>query len=360
MLGVDAVDAILFGGSAEGVEATFNSPSKVNNRYRPYERKVDAAKEVASARARADGSARRHSKFTDPPLYLEPLQSWAVVAWHCREPDEGWAAAFKSLVPAARTKFFAHSYERCGVADVKRPAAQMLFEGLHHLDRIPHGAPSTNASALAHHVHAYHAKLPERLCVVRPGSEARHLPPSLGARLLAADLAVLAVAPDGAPLASTVVPLTPALCSLYKAALGLEAAAQCPESASVQPDWAVLCSPRERWARTSADTWARVGLALDASASAAGARGAEGLLLGLLPQMLGATLPLDSAAVLAPAAAAAAAAAAAPAIAAAPASAATAGSGASVPAVTPAAAAAAPVASGGKGTGAEEADKSMP
>ena len=37
MLGLDAVDSMLFGGNAEGREATFNSPNAVNSKFRPYD-----------------------------------------------------------------------------------------------------------------------------------------------------------------------------------------------------------------------------------------------------------------------------------------------------------------------------------
>ena len=36
------------------------------------------------------------------------------------------------------TKWLVHSYEHCGLADVKRPMLEMLREGLNHHDRVPH------------------------------------------------------------------------------------------------------------------------------------------------------------------------------------------------------------------------------
>jgi|MDSW01.2.fsa_nt_gb hypothetical protein len=50
MLGVDAVDSMLFGGNSEGREATFNVPGKVNLRYRPYDR--DFSPKTLSLQAR--------------------------------------------------------------------------------------------------------------------------------------------------------------------------------------------------------------------------------------------------------------------------------------------------------------------
>jgi hypothetical protein len=293
MLGVDAVDAILFGGNAEGVEATFNSPSKVNNRYRPYNRKVDAAAELAAARPRADGSARAHARFTLPPTHLAPLATWSAVAWHCRESDVGWSQAFKALVPDGGVKFFAHSYERCGVGDVKRPAAAMLHEGLHHLDRIPHGAPPTNASALAHHAVAFAGRLPERLLFVRPGADARALPASLRGTLGAASFGLAVVAGAGGG-ASEPMALTPALCAVYRAALGLDAAAACPDAATIVPGWVVLAASGARVGALPKARWEAIVAALDADTSAAGAEAAERLFLGMLPALLGATLPLGA------------------------------------------------------------------
>lgn len=299
MLGVDAVDAMLFGGNAEGVEATFNSPSKVNGRYRPYERHVTFEKELAAARKRPDGSARRHTMF-GPPAHLAPLPTWAAVTWHCREPDGAWPSAFKRLVPDERTKFFAYSYERCGVADIKRPAAEMLYEGLHHLDRIPHGKPSTNASALAHHARAFYERLPDRLLFVRPGASAAHLPASLAATLGAPAFAFAAVGAGAAPLAQGEVALAPALCALYKAALGLEPSAPCPERALILPGWQVLLASSERVRAVPQARWAAIEAAADATGPAA-AEDAERLLLGLLPQILGEALPLKPELVVAPA-----------------------------------------------------------
>lgn len=356
MLGVDAIDAILFGGNGEGVEATFNSPSKVNNKYRPYERKVDPAKELAAARPRPDGSARKHTRFSGTPVHLLPLPTWSAVTWHCRERD-AWPAAFKALVPETRTKFFVHSYERCGVGDVKRPAAEMLFEGLHHLDRIPHGGARTNASALPHHVKAFYAKLPDRLLFVRPGSHEGHMPRSLRARLGAADFAFAAISAGAAAPQSGATPLTPALCSLYKVALGLGAAEQCPEKADTLADWQVLVASAERVRKVPAERWAAMEAAVDASASAAGAEEAERLLLGLLPQILGETLPLRADVLVAPDPAPAAASAAVPAASAAAPAAAAGGKGTAADAAAPAAGA---PATGGKGTATEEADKVSP
>jgi hypothetical protein len=56
-----------------------------------------------------------------------------------------------------------HGYERCGVADVKRPMLEMLREGLNHHDRIPQPSSSHAVSGWLRHIVAHYAKLPERL-----------------------------------------------------------------------------------------------------------------------------------------------------------------------------------------------------
>lgn len=288
MLGVDAIDAMLFGGNTEGVEATFNSPSKVNGHYRPYERNVDFQKVMQLARRRPNGSKRNHTKF-GPPTRIASLPIWSAVTWHCLEPDGVWPSAFKLLVPDERTKFFAYSYERCGVADTKRPAAEMLFEGLHHLDRIPHGKPRTNASALAHHLRSFYDRLPDRLLFVRPGTTAAHLPQSLRSTLSDAVFAFATVGTGSAPLAQSDMALTPALCALYKTVIGLESSAACPERALILPGWQVLLASAECVRAVPQARWAAIEAAAEAPDSME-AESVERLLLGLLPQIIGESL----------------------------------------------------------------------
>lgn len=283
MLGVDAVDAMLFGGNDEGLEATFNDPNKVNGRYRPYDRAFDPAK-LTAARKKADGSSRAHSKFTEPPVRLSKLPTWAAVTWHCREADD-WAAAFRAAVPDARTKFFIHSYERCGVADKKRGMRDMLYEGINHLDRIPFGAHSSNVSAFAHHIVQHYAKLPDRLLFVKGGFAAAQLGPQEAARawLEKEGSGAGTIVDASAASAARDVPLAAGLCDTYKAVTG---AADCPSTASVDGSWsglvvsrsAVLAVPKERW---------QAALAALSKASVDDIGRHEELMLGLLPALLG-------------------------------------------------------------------------
>ena len=129
-LGIDAVDSMLFGGSAAGREATFNVPNKVNVQYRKYDFDFDPA---ALAR-----DAGRHHRFGKPPRRLQRLPQWDWVAHRCKEHDVWTDAVRKVMVALPRpTKWLIHSYEGCGAAEIKRPMPEMLREGLNHLDRIP-------------------------------------------------------------------------------------------------------------------------------------------------------------------------------------------------------------------------------
>ena len=68
MLGVDAVDSMLFGGNSEGREATFNVPGKVNLRYRPYDR--DFSPKTLSLQACRDPHRPEHLPFRRTPCAL--------------------------------------------------------------------------------------------------------------------------------------------------------------------------------------------------------------------------------------------------------------------------------------------------
>jgi len=340
MLGVDAIDAMLFGGNDDGIEATFNSPSYVNNRYRKYDRVQDPAK-LAAKRARTDGAPRQHTRFEKPWVELKTLATWAAVTWHCHESD-AWASAFKAAVPDTRTKYFVYSYERCGMGDIKRPATDMLYEGLHHLDRIPKAAGSTNASAVVGHIAAKFASLPEVLLVVRPGAQTGHVPKALRDRMAATNPAPLLVPEAAAAPAPEALDLSSApLCATYKAAMGVS---ECPASAVGTGAWALVAAPRSAFEAVGKDRWAAIAAALDSVGAAASPPPAahEKLVLSLLPQLLGIPAPVTADRILAPELAAA------PVPAVAP-------TAASVPAVQPTQAAVAGAASSAAGTAAAAA-----
>ena len=154
ILGVDAVDSMLFGGNEEGREATFNSPDYVNGKNRPYDREFDP---VALARA-----ARRAHSFQKPPRRLRVLPQWDWVFAHCDE-DDAWVDQIRKVMTSlpSDTKWLVHGYEQCGVAEVKRPMLEMLREALNHHDRIPHPAHSLRLSVWVRHIVAHYHKLPE-------------------------------------------------------------------------------------------------------------------------------------------------------------------------------------------------------
>jgi len=161
MLGYDAIDNILFGGSEEGKEPTFNRPNWVNGRYRKYDRDFDPA-------ALAKQAGRAHT-FALPPRRMKKLPQWDWVTYHCREAD-GWLDKIRQvmLLQPATTKWLVHGYEHCGFANVKRPMLEMLREGLNHHDRVP-AAPDGLASAgWVRHIVAHYHKLPELLFFARP------------------------------------------------------------------------------------------------------------------------------------------------------------------------------------------------
>jgi len=154
MLGVDAVDSMLFGGNQEGREATFNSPDYVNGRNRPYDRDFDPA-------ALAREAGRAHT-FGLPPRRLRTLAQWDWVLPHCDEKDS-WLDQIRKVMVAlpTETKWLIHGYEHCGVAEVKRPMLEMLREGLNHHDRIPHPTHSLPLSGWVRHIVAHYKKLPD-------------------------------------------------------------------------------------------------------------------------------------------------------------------------------------------------------
>ena len=149
MLGVDAIDNMLFGGSdVNGQmirEATFNSPDLVNGMYRKYDRDFDPA-----ALARAAG--RKHT-FGVQPRRLTPKPRWDWVVPHCHEKDD-WLNKIREVMVKlpSQPKWLVQGYEACGVADVKRPMLEMLREALNHHDRIPHAGNKLRISAWVKHV----------------------------------------------------------------------------------------------------------------------------------------------------------------------------------------------------------------
>jgi len=156
MLGVDAIDSMLFGGNAAGREATFNSPDVVNSHIRLYDFDFDPA-ELSRA-------AGRSHTFGKPPRRLSRKPQWDWVMPHCDEADP-WVDQIRAVMIGlpVETKWLAHGYERCGVADVKRPMMEMLREGLNHHDRIPHVTRSPPLSAWVRHIVAHYDKLPEHI-----------------------------------------------------------------------------------------------------------------------------------------------------------------------------------------------------
>ena len=161
MLGYDAVDNMLFDGSEEGREATFNRPSYVNGRYRRYDRDFDPA-------SLAKQAGRAHT-FDAPPRRLKKLPQYDWVTYHCKQGD-GWVDKIRQtmLSQAATTKWLVHGYEHCGYADVKRPMLEMLREGLNHHDRIPTPGAAFPAYGWVRHIVAHYHKLPELLFFAKP------------------------------------------------------------------------------------------------------------------------------------------------------------------------------------------------
>lgn len=161
MLGVDAIDNMLFGGNAAGREATFNSPDVVNNALRKYDRDFDP-----NELARAAG--RTHT-FAKPPRRMAKKPQWDWVLPHCHEKDE-WLDEIRKVMVALpqETKWLVHGYERCGIADIKRPMKEMLREGLNHHDRVPHATNAPALSAWLKHIVSRYQKLPEFLLFAPP------------------------------------------------------------------------------------------------------------------------------------------------------------------------------------------------
>ncbi len=169
MLGVDAVDSMLFGKNNVGREATFNSPNKVNNMYRAYDYNFDAAELAREA-------GRKHT--FGAPKRLSILPQWDFVSWRCNDKDD-WTDDVRRLLVRQKspTKWLIHSYEVCGAAEKKRPMLEMLREGLNHLDRIPHPSTGSPYSAWVRHIVAREKKaLPNILVFVRGGQRAASPP----------------------------------------------------------------------------------------------------------------------------------------------------------------------------------------
>lgn len=156
MLGVDAVDNMLFGGNAAGREATFNSPDAVNSGLRKYDRDFEPA-ELSRA------AGRTHT-FGKPPRRMLKKPQWDWVLPHCDEADE-WLDQIRKVMIGlpTETKWLIHGYERCGVAEIKRPMKEMLREGLNHHDRIPHLTNLPGISSWIQHIIMHYKKLPEKI-----------------------------------------------------------------------------------------------------------------------------------------------------------------------------------------------------
>ena len=236
MLGVDAVDSMLFGGNAAGREATFNSPDVTNNRYRRYDYAFEPA-------ALAKAAGRAHS-FARPPRRLRKKPQWDWVLPHCDEKDT-WLNEIRTAMVGLpeQTKWLVHGYERCGVADIKRPMLEMLREGLNHHDRIPHALHAPPLSAWVKHIVQHYAKLPELLFfapAVVPASSSIFKPRTIGR--------AIASTPDFAIWGSHVVEMPEALHTDFCAKLWPFAAKarrrQCPERVVTMADAVVMVSRR--------------------------------------------------------------------------------------------------------------------
>jgi len=147
---------MLFGGNAAGREATFNTPDVVNNHFRTYDWNFDPAKLARDA-------GRGHT-FAKPPRRMSPKPQWDWVVPHCDEKD-GWIDQIRKIMVSLprQTKWLIHGYERCGIAEVKRPMKEMLREALNHHDRIPHPTNSPAISSWLRHIVMNYKKLPERV-----------------------------------------------------------------------------------------------------------------------------------------------------------------------------------------------------
>ena len=143
---------MLFGGNAAGREATFNSPDVVNSGLRKYDRDFDPT-ELARAAGRAHTFAR-------PPVRMLKKPQWDWVVPHCHEDDK-WLDQIRVAMVGQpeQTKWLVHGYERCGVAEVKRPMAEMLREALNHHDRIPHDGNRLPLSSWVKHIVTHYHKL---------------------------------------------------------------------------------------------------------------------------------------------------------------------------------------------------------
>ena len=96
MLGYDAIDNMLFQGSASpgGSEPTFNRPNYVNGLFRKYDRDFEPA-------TLAKQAGRGH-KFEAPPRRMKKLPQWDWVTHHCKE-DDGWLDKIRQVTPLAPT-----------------------------------------------------------------------------------------------------------------------------------------------------------------------------------------------------------------------------------------------------------------
>ena len=255
MLGVDAIDNILFGGTnINGKlvrEATFNSPDFVNSMYRRYDRDFDPA-----ALARAAG--RTHT-FDAPPRRLTAKPRWDWVVPHCHEKDQ-WLDQIRKVMVAlpSEPKWLVHGYEACGVADIKRPMLEMLREGLNHHDRIPYGGNKLPLSSWVKHIVTHYSKL-------RAGDDAEYLffapstvPVSSNVFSASALQQTLKASPDFGMWGSHVVEMPTALHTDFCAKVWPFAAKarkrSCPERVVTMAD-AVTMVSRRRILNVHLETW---------------------------------------------------------------------------------------------------------
>ena len=246
MLGVDAVDSMLFGGNAAGREATFNAPDVVNNNMRKYDRDFDPLELSRTA-------GRAHT-FGKPPRRMARKPQWDWVLPHCDEKDE-WVDQIRKVMVAlpAETKWLIHGYERCGVADVKRPMKEMLREALNHHDRVPHTFHAPPISGWVQHIVSRYSTLPDVL-LFTPATVSKTSKVFTAAALTEA----MATAGDFAVWGSHVVEMPQSLHTAFCAKIWPFAkkarTKPCPDRVVSMAD-AVLMVPRRRVQLLTLQTW---------------------------------------------------------------------------------------------------------
>jgi len=249
MLGVDAVDSMLFGGNAAGREATFNVPNEVNQGFRRYDREFNPV-------ALAQQAGRSHS-FGTYPRRMRKKPQWDWVLLHCSENDT-WVDRIRTLMVGLpqETKWLVHGYERCDVATTKRPMMDMLREGLNHHDRIPLSSASLPSLGWIRHIVEHYRTLPEFL-FFSPASVPTSSP--LFAPTAVSD--AISVSPDFSIWGSQVVEMPASMQTRFCAKVWpLAAKARkrtCPDRIVTMTN-AVMRVSRTRILATPHETWRRV------------------------------------------------------------------------------------------------------